>query len=65
MFLIDCDVCVSQGTERCGDCVVTHVCGADAATPVVIDLAEARAMRLLGEAGLISPLRHQRRAGAG
>ena len=32
-------------------------------SPVVIDLAEARALRTLGEAGLAPPLRHVRSTG--
>lgn len=65
MILIDCDMCTYQGSDRCSDCVVTFVCGAEAATPMVVDLAEARAMRLLGEAGLVSPLRHVPRVASG
>lgn len=57
---IDCDECALQDTETCGDCVVTFLCGVDTSQPVVVDLAEARAMRLLGEAGLAPPLRHTR-----
>ena len=60
---IDCDACALQDTEACGDCVVTFLCGMSADQPVVVDLAEARAMRLLGEAGLTPPLRHTRRTG--
>ena len=63
MVLIDCDECVLQDTPACADCVVTFLCGAEAGTPVVVDLAEARAMRLLDEAGLAPPLRHRRRTG--
>ena len=62
-MLIDCDECVLQDTTACGDCVVTFLCGVEAASPVVVDLAEARAMRLLDEAGLAPPLRHRRRTG--
>lgn len=56
---IDCDRCVLQDTDACGDCIVTFLCGVDAGEPVVVDLAEARAMRVLGEAGLAPPLRHR------
>lgn len=62
-MLIDCDECVLQESEACADCVVTFLCGVDAGAPVVVDLGEARAMRLLGEAGLAPPLRHVRRTG--
>ena len=37
--------------------------GADAASPVVVDLAEVRAMRLLDDAGLAPPQRHIRSTG--
>lgn len=42
---------------------MTFLCGTDAEQPVVVDLAEARAMRVLGEAGLAPPLRHRGRTG--
>jgi hypothetical protein len=60
---IDCEECALQGTDACEDCVITFLCGAEAATPVVVDLAEARAMRLLDEGGLAPPLRHVRTTG--
>jgi hypothetical protein len=59
---IDCDECVMQGTSACEDCVVTFLCAADPG-PVVVDLDEARALRLLGDAGLAPRLRHIRRTG--
>lgn len=62
-MLIDCDECVLQETDACTDCVVTLLCGVESGAPVVVDLGEARAMRLLGEAGLAPPLRHVRRTG--
>ncbi|MGI8710511.1 MAG: hypothetical protein ACR2LA_05920 [Acidimicrobiales bacterium] len=65
MVLIDCDECALQASDACADCVVTFLCGADADAPVVVDFAEARAMRLLDRAGLAPPLRHVRRRGAG
>lgn len=60
---IDCDDCAMQGTAACADCVVTFLCDRDAGAPVVVDLVEARAMRVLGDAGLAPPLRHRRRTG--
>jgi hypothetical protein len=62
-LVIDCDCCALQGTEACGDCVVTFLCGTEADGPVVVDMAEARAMRELGRAGLAPPLRHVRSTG--
>ena len=61
MVMIDCDECVLQDTAACADCVVTFLCGVEAHTPVVVDLDEVRAMRLLDEGGLTPPLRHRRR----
>ena len=63
VLLIDCDVCALQATAACDDCVITFLCGEEASTPVVVDLAEARAMRLLDDAGLAPPLRHVRSTG--
>ena len=60
---IDCDECALQATDACEDCIITFLCGTDASTPVVVDLAEARAMRLLGHGGLAPPLRHIRSSG--
>jgi hypothetical protein len=62
-FTIDCDECVMQGTGACEDCVVTFLIERDPAAAVVIDAAEARAVRLLGRAGLVPTLRHERRTG--
>ena len=55
---IDCDECTLQGTGACDDCVVTFLLGSERTTSVVIDMAEARAMRALGDAGLVPGLRH-------
>ncbi|MEA2829165.1 MAG: hypothetical protein QOG43_3604 [Actinomycetota bacterium] len=52
-----------QGTSACEDCVVTFICGREANEAVIIDVAEARAVRLLGEVGLVPPLRQMRRPG--
>ena len=60
---ISCDECTMQHTSACDDCVVTFICGREPDEAVVIDVAEARAVRLLGEAGLVPPLRQLRRRG--
>jgi hypothetical protein len=60
---IDCDACVMQHTPACADCVVTFLCATDAPGPVVIDVTEARALRLLSESGLVPRLRHRRKTG--
>jgi hypothetical protein len=61
--VIDCDECTRQHTETCAGCVVTFLCERTPDEAVVIDVAEVRALRLLGEAGLVPHLRHQRRIG--
>ena len=57
-LLIDCHQCVLFESTACADCVVTFLCRSDVDTPVVVDLAEVRAMKLLDTAGLVPPLRH-------
>jgi hypothetical protein len=59
---IDCDDCELQASAACDDCVVSVICGRGHEA-VVIDVAEVRAMRLLGAAGLVPTLRHARRTG--
>jgi hypothetical protein len=63
-LVIDCHQCALYDTDACSDCVVTFLCRSDVATPVVVDLAEVRAMKMLDVAGLVPPLRH-RSAAAG
>jgi hypothetical protein len=55
---IDCDCCALKETSACEDCVVTFLLGRDADDAVVIDAAEARAMRMLERAGLVPTLRY-------
>jgi Zn-finger protein len=59
--VISCDDCVMAHTDACHDCVVTFICGREPDEAVVIDVAEARAMRMLGDAGLVPPLRQVQR----
>ncbi len=61
-LLIDCDECVLHSTDSCEDCVVTHLLGAQPNHPVVVELAEARALRELDRVGLAPPLRHRPRS---
>jgi hypothetical protein len=61
---IDCDDCVMAGTSACDDCVVSFIVRREPGEAVVIDAAEARALRALGDNGLVPQLRHRsRRAG--
>jgi len=54
---IDCDRCSLRATAACDDCVVTFLLGREPDDAVVIDADEARAMRMLGRAGLVPSLR--------
>jgi hypothetical protein len=60
---IDCDVCTMQDTACCDDCLVTFICSREPGEAVVIDVAEARALRVLSDAGLLPASRHVRRTG--
>jgi hypothetical protein len=55
---ISCDDCELQHTDACADCLVTFVLGREPKDAVVVDVAEARAIRMLGRAGLVPELRH-------
>lgn len=48
-----------KATEACQDCVVTFLCDREPGEAVIIDVEEARALRVLGKAGLVPRLRHQ------
>ena len=64
-LLIDCGTCVMRQTDACADCVVTFLYDEERELPetgplaVVLDLSEVRALRALGEAGLVPTLRHR------
>jgi hypothetical protein len=55
---ISCDDCELQHTDACADCLVSFVLGREPDDAVVVDVAEARAIRMLGRAGLVPELRH-------
>jgi hypothetical protein len=60
---ISCDDCVLCGTSACDDCIVTFVLGPQQTVGIVVDVAEARAVRMLQRAGLVPELRFCRRVG--
>lgn len=62
-FTIDCEQCVMQHTDACGDCVVTFICSREPGDAVVVDVGEYRALKLLADSGLVPELRHRRRTG--
>jgi hypothetical protein len=60
---IDCDECKLQHTSACEGCLVSFLLEREPGDAVVIDAAEARAVRLLERAGLVPNLRFDARAG--
>lgn len=58
-LVIDCDICVARRTDACDDCMVSYLVRESQDDAVVIDLAEARALKSLGAGGLVPKLRHQ------
>jgi len=54
---IECDGCRGRALNACGDCVVSFILGREPGDALIIDAQEARAVRLLGDAGLVPPLR--------
>ncbi len=54
---VECESCVMRDTDACADCVVTFLVGREPDDAVVIDADEARAMRMLEQAGLLPSLR--------
>jgi hypothetical protein len=61
VLTIDCSECVLAATSACDDCLVSFIVDRRPGEAVVIEADEARAVRLLGEAGLVGPLRHRAR----
>jgi hypothetical protein len=60
---IDCDECVMHDTDACSDCVVSFIVKRQPGDAIVVDVAEQRALKALGERGMVPRLRHRARAG--
>lgn len=60
---ISCDDCTARHTQACADCIVTFICDREPGDAVIIHVEEARAVRLLAQAGLVPGLRHEKRSG--
>ena len=58
---ISCDECALQHSDACEDCVVSILLGPVEPVAVIVDVMEARAMRMLQGAGLVPELRFRRR----
>jgi len=63
-MLIDCNECAMQDTRACEGCVVTHVLH-DASGPLALEGADADAVELLTEEGLVPGLRLLPRSATG
>lgn len=61
-MLIDCDACALRDTDACDDCVVSFLLDRPEGA-VVFDVAEERALRVLGDAGLTPGCRFTADAG--
>ncbi len=61
-FTVDCADCAHRLTDVCADCVVSFIVGREPEDAVVVDAAEARAVRLLERAGMLPAMRHESRA---
>jgi hypothetical protein len=59
-FTIDCGDCMHRLTSVCDDCVVSFIVGRQPDDAVVVDAGEARAVRMLEQAGLVPVVRHTR-----
>ncbi|TMM17359.1 MAG: hypothetical protein E6G01_06465 [Actinobacteria bacterium] len=55
---ISCHDCSMLDTPTCEDCVVSFILDRAPDDAVVIDAQEARAVRMLGDVGLVPRLRH-------
>ena len=55
-MIIDCDVCVMDGTGACADCIVPMLLSGSGG-PTRIGDDEKAALGALSDAGLVSPIR--------
>jgi len=55
---IDCSTCSQRHTSTCDGCMVTFICSREPGDAVVVDMGEFRALKVLGDSGLVPPLRH-------
>lgn len=60
--VVSCGDCVMQYTDHCNDCLVSFICGREPDDAVIIDVAEAQAVRLLTGAGMLPTIKHVPRA---
>jgi hypothetical protein len=56
---IECDRCVRRDTSACAGCLVSFVLDREPGDAVIIDANEARALRVLSDAGLVPASRFE------
>jgi hypothetical protein len=56
---IECDRCALVGTAACRGCLVSFVLDREPGDAVIIDADEARALRVLSDAGLVPASRFE------
>lgn len=59
---IDCDECALKDTSACHGCLVSFVLDRDPGDAVIFDAEEARALRVLAQAGLLPQSRFEAHA---
>lgn len=62
-FTIDCADCAHRNTAVCDDCIVSFIVDREPDDALVVDADEARAVRLLEQAGLVPGVRHSQQVG--
>ena len=60
---IECDRCTRQDTSACRGCLVSFVLDREPGDAVIFDADEARALRVLADAGLVPESRFEADAG--
>lgn len=63
-LVIDCAVCTARASDRCDDCLVTHLVGHEEGSPVELDVDEQKAVEMLADAGLVPRSRFEPPGGA-
>ena len=56
---IECDRCALRSTAACRGCLVSFVLDRAPGDAVILDADEARALRVLADAGLVPPSRFE------
>lgn len=58
-LVIECDSCIKQDSDACGDCIVAFVVSREPDDAVVFDVAAYAAVKRLQRAGLVADSQHE------